>query len=767
MKKLSIFLSVIMMAAVSACTLYMDEPEEEGRILRTGEGYDKPETLEMANGQGSVTYKYDQKTIPINDEVEQYIVKVESDTILYFEGGTPEEYLPEVGEMMTCSFRDRFPNAFCHKCIDRTESNGIYRCVFTKCEYEDAFEVLDLKGVSMEMVPSEGGRYLTEEEEDSIFGAEARQVENTRGFGPRRIGLKKNVKKITLPIEMQLTVSAVPSMDIGAAKVALGGELILGGWVEGDVSLTGKSADFDVGIIGGIGLVLDLQARAGITYKLPVGLSPLGIRFDCVVVGGQLGFVADPYLSVHRELYGHAEMAFGIDCGFHYKRDPKDKAHPYGEIEVTHSGTSKMAGKSPFFYVNDSKSHEGFDLNIEAGMDYSIGVGFKIGEGAAEGKVAVGLREYGLMQQKIGVDEYQSVEDFKKRNADFPTYALGYISLDAGVFWVGVRPEILVGPLAETKFKIPIFPVSDDHGYVRCADMQSKLISAEANLDERGILGYWREQDPKLRIYDKETKELVGTLKLTWIHEKGDGGTAKKMRGSGKMPDIEFNHEYIGQFNLDMSAIINKALFPLEEVPFHVALPVVELDKVNVMKTQTADHTSMEEMGNPKIVRKNGQYWAFVHNNHAYNYRYQIDVTVTVKGASKIGRWGIQMQNDRGVVRDFFVNDKSGKLKATYRVRMNFYSSRTEENLSFDTYAVGLNENGKMTNDREYYESEDITVTFNQALNWPFSITDQYYLTDFELKSRKMDNSSIPAFFDSKPFDSDLVLGEVEVIPLD
>ena len=757
-----------MMAALSACTLYMDEPEEEGRILRTGEGYDKPETLEMANGQGSVTYKYDQKTIPINDEVEQYIVKVESDTILYFEGGTPEEYLPEVGEMMTCSFRDRFPNAFCHKCIDRTESNGIYRCVFTKCEYEDAFEVLDLKGVSMEMVPSEGGRYLTEEEEDSIFGAEARQVENTRGFGPRRIGLKKNVKKITIPIEMQLTVSAVPSMDIGAAKVALGGELILGGWVEGDVSLTGKSADFDVGIIGGIGLVLDLQARAGITYKLPVGLTPLGIRFDCVVVGGQLGFVADPYLSVHRELYGHAELAFGIDCGFHYKRDPKDKAHPYGEIEVTHSGTSKMAGKSPFFYVNDSKSHEGFDLNIEAGMDYSIGVGFKIGEGAAEGKVAVGLREYGLMQQKIGVDEYQSVEDFKKRNADFPTYALGYISLDAGVFWAGVRPEILVGPLAETKFKIPIFPVSDDHGYVRCVDMQSKLISAEANLDERGILGYWREQDPKLRIYDKETKELVGTLKLTWIHEKGDGGTAKKMRGSGKMPDIEFNHEYIGQFNLDMSAIINKALFPLEEVPFHVAKPIVELESVKLIYTQSARNASLEEMANPKLVASNGSQKAWIYQNKVYNYRYIMDIIVPVKGLTKIGRWGLLVTNDAGRERDVYVNDRSGKLSQKYKVRLHWYTSKQTENLCIQSYSVGLNENGKLTYDREIFDMEDYEFDYNPNMDFVWAQTQNWGSgVDFEFMSRKKDPSDITVHFDDTPDADGTVLGDVEVIPID
>ena len=98
---------------LTACTLYMDD-FEEGRILRTGTGYQEPETMELTEAQGSVTYQYNQNTIPIDDEVEQYIVKVENDTILYFSEATPEELLPVVGEMMTCSFRDKFPNGFCH-----------------------------------------------------------------------------------------------------------------------------------------------------------------------------------------------------------------------------------------------------------------------------------------------------------------------------------------------------------------------------------------------------------------------------------------------------------------------------------------------------------------------------------------------------------------------------------------------------------------------------------------------------------------------------
>ena len=87
----SLFISVALsVALLTACTLYMDDLEDTGRILRTGEGYDKVETITLPNEQGFVSYKYSQNTIPIDDVVEQYIVKVENDTILYFSFDTPE-----------------------------------------------------------------------------------------------------------------------------------------------------------------------------------------------------------------------------------------------------------------------------------------------------------------------------------------------------------------------------------------------------------------------------------------------------------------------------------------------------------------------------------------------------------------------------------------------------------------------------------------------------------------------------------------------------
>ena len=97
---------------------------------------------------------------------------------------------------------------------------------------------------------------------------------------------------------------------------------------------------------------------------------------------------------------------------------------------------------------------------------------------------------------------------------------------------------------------------------------------------------------------------------------------------------------------------------------------------------------------------------------------------------------------------------------------MTWYSSKAEEDLIFDAYTVGLNENGKKTFDREYFESIDYVAEYKKALDSPISITDQTYY-NFEQKSRGFSPSLISVHSDSNQFGDDMVLGDIEVIPLD
>lgn len=764
MKKYSIVLSVLAAVSFSACTLYMDEPEDAARILRTGEGYDEKETIALPSGEGTVTYKYNQKTIPINEEVEQYIVKVESDSIIYFNSAMPDDLLPVVGEMMTCGFRDLFPRGFCHKCIERTEQKDVCRCVFSQCEYGDAFDVLDAHFDGLQLTLSEGtdARYLTEAEKDSLLGGPnyVDSVAATRGV--TRIGYNESVKVMTIPIKGQLEVSALPSLDIANAKASIGGEIILGGWLRGDYSLSGKSADFEIGLVGGIGITVDVQAQAGgMTFKSPFSATPLGFRFDLFVASGRAGFVIDPYLSVHHEVYGHAELALGIDAGIHYVKDSND---PNGTVEITHSGSEKRFGNSPFLFRANESENEGFDINMEMGTEYSVGLGFKVFGGAADAEVAIGYKQYGVMKLSIDKNEYQSVEKFQQKNADFPTYSEAYVGATVGIMWVAGKPSIVVGPVADKVYKIPYFPVSNNQGTMRCVDMKSKLYSAEAILADPGLITNWWTSYPKLRIYDAKTKELVKIADLKWgKNSKG----LKTVENSIKIPELEFNHEYISQFTLDMGDLFSKAYFPLEEVPFHLAKPEMELYSVECVKTQTPQNgATLEEIGNPKIVVSDGVNKGFVFGNKVYNYRYKFDVKVIVKGLTKLSRWGIEISNSFGRKRDFYVDDNSGKLNASYIVRMTWYSSKAEEDLIFDAYTVGLNENGKKTFDREYFESIDYVAEYKKALDSPISITDQTYY-NFEQKSRGFSPSLISVHSDSNQFGDDMVLGDIEVIPLD
>ncbi len=51
MKKINVILFALATVAFTACTLYMDD-FEEGRILRTGTGYQEEETITLPDDQG-------------------------------------------------------------------------------------------------------------------------------------------------------------------------------------------------------------------------------------------------------------------------------------------------------------------------------------------------------------------------------------------------------------------------------------------------------------------------------------------------------------------------------------------------------------------------------------------------------------------------------------------------------------------------------------------------------------------------------------------
>lgn len=746
MKKLYFFFVLFMVTTLTACTLYMDDKLflDEARVVRTGTGYLEEETVEMEGNKGTVTYKFNQNTIPIDEEVNQYIEKVESDTILYFKENTPDDLLPVVGEMMTCGFNERFPNAFCHKCIERTEQGDLYRCVFTKCNYDEAFKVLKIHFDDQPLISTDKEmKTLTEEEAEEYYSQfEDDDYEATaRSSGPRKIPVNESIAEtLQIPISISITLSAGHDLAGVSGTAQVGGVLFLGGHCKGDVSFIDKSADIDVLLTGGIEMTFDIEGTAGATYKSPIN-GGIGFQFDAKVAGGNLGLVASPYVTINRRAYSHEEYGLGFSAGFRYKRDPNDHEHEWGELDLTRNKAYKYTGKySPFFLLY--KEDGGKEISLTCGIDFNLGLGFEIASGAAEAGLGAGVNMYGKFSTTINKEEYMSADDFQQKNEDFPTYYEGYIGGSVGAAYVSVEPKATFGPFPDKEYKIPFFPESNRDGYISCRSVPEKSFRANVNLLDRGFLSNYWPSKQELRIYDGETKEYITKKDLKWkTRDKTDIAIDGKkyesvldeyrLTGDFNFPELQYNHEYDGVFCEVFEGLNDHAAFIIENVPFHVAIPDMKIKKATLARVQSASHgaTDTEKLDKSIVASKydpatNKYQWGWVWNGGVYNYRYVVDVDVVVKGHPSY--WGFRIYDSSGFQRRKFQVNQVTELNALekeYKVRLYLYSSKEEEFFKLIPFA-SVDNHGKAESSEDFTELKTGTFKYGAGMDFPFTTTD-------------------------------------------
>ena len=127
------FLTVIFF---TGCNLYLDEdntPQEE-------KGYDAPvhiktDTLEM-------TYQFNEGVKQLTKNVQQYLEKVEADTILYFNTGTPHDYLPLPGGYVCAELSEKLPTGLMGYVLSVQNEDGYIRVVTTAAGLKEIFKVL-------------------------------------------------------------------------------------------------------------------------------------------------------------------------------------------------------------------------------------------------------------------------------------------------------------------------------------------------------------------------------------------------------------------------------------------------------------------------------------------------------------------------------------------------------------------------------------------------------------------------------------------------
>lgn len=117
-----------------ACTLSMEEyvvPEEK-------QGFDEPVTIE--NEQGKCTYQYREGVRPITKNVQEYLVRVIDDSVLYFMDSTPKDWLPVAGGYVSASGSRKLPWGLNHRVLSVEKENGMYKVVLTGATRDEVFK---------------------------------------------------------------------------------------------------------------------------------------------------------------------------------------------------------------------------------------------------------------------------------------------------------------------------------------------------------------------------------------------------------------------------------------------------------------------------------------------------------------------------------------------------------------------------------------------------------------------------------------------------
>lgn len=130
----------LMTALLAGCTLSMEDYVIEEEMSR---GFDEPAT-ELTD-IGTFTYQYQEGVRPITKKVLDYVLGVESDSIVYYVENCPSEWLPKVGGYVSCGCSRKIPNGLCNRVLSVQHQDGHYKVVTTKATTDDVFKQLDIE----------------------------------------------------------------------------------------------------------------------------------------------------------------------------------------------------------------------------------------------------------------------------------------------------------------------------------------------------------------------------------------------------------------------------------------------------------------------------------------------------------------------------------------------------------------------------------------------------------------------------------------------
>ena len=133
-----LWLCLLFSMLLASCTLSMEDwaPKEEDM--------GKEEVTTIENEYGSISFQFNDSVLYVTDNIqEKYLVRVEADSILYFNSSIPREWRPFVGMKMAGGISHKIPQGLNNKVLSVEDQGGILKVVTTRATIEEVYKELN------------------------------------------------------------------------------------------------------------------------------------------------------------------------------------------------------------------------------------------------------------------------------------------------------------------------------------------------------------------------------------------------------------------------------------------------------------------------------------------------------------------------------------------------------------------------------------------------------------------------------------------------
>lgn len=613
----------------------------------------KYEVQHITNDQYDVTYQYQDSVLLFNETtLNNYVYRIEDDSIVYISKNVPNDLLPHVGCIIAAPQTASTPYGLGNEVVSMTSTSEGFKCVTSPASLECTFKQLELSAqialtdTVAQSFHDNDGDLIEVTQEDFV-----QEADNAALMSPRKVSIG-SPKILTLTLDKKY-----PS------GLFISGKLTAGATFVANVSLSKKQYEFSVEFNGGwdgtVGAKTSYQGSKE-PHKI---FGPKRIVTGVVTIGPvclrpfvDLGMDWAP--DIKGELSTGISKQYGIKAGF--KRD---------------------ATTNGFFHENTTKSNLNpiKNLTLKGKGEIEITGYLRCGAGIYTTSFALAIDP----NLSLTFGPEASIDDVNLFHGTANVEANFNVDVDAGVDAEALimifgkelfRQQKSLASINLWHWSKSLIPVFDENSFdVIKRDTSPLTFDAKYNFSEPGLLAYFADLTPALRVY-RGGQFIKQTSNGHSILYSGDNSYNWHLTG------LEQDVSYTAKPILTIYGVT----FEGDGIPFSSTTPTAAITDI----VQTG---SRYEEG--ACLCWNGEY---------YDYEFKFLVNAQIKGSENCESWGIYDPNSKDVYNPC--------TKADGRVTQYWTAWSNSSSATFNKtpYAVLLDGTTKM------YETNSHTVSYGK-----------------------------------------------------